>query len=52
MSEERMIIEQAIQGDPNAFEQLVLTHQKAVYNLALRMVGNPEDAQDLAQEAF
>ena len=52
MSEERMIIEQAIQGDPNAFEQLVLTHQKAVYNLALRMVGNPEDAQDLDQEAF
>ena len=51
MADERSLIGQAIQGDTGAFEQLVLQHQKAVYNLALRMAGNPEDAQDLAQEA-
>ena len=35
-----------------AFEQLMLAQQKQVYNLCLRMSGNPEDAFDLSQEAF
>lgn len=52
MSDERLLIQKAAAGDQNAFEILVTTHQKAVYNLALRMVGNPEDAADLSQEAF
>ena len=39
-------------GDVNAFEALVLEHQNKVYSLALRMVGNEEDARDMAQEAF
>lgn len=39
-------------GDESAFETLLLEHQKKVYNLALRMVGNEEDAKDMAQEAF
>ena len=39
-------------GDEAAFEELVRLHEKKVYNLALRMCGNPEDAADAAQEAF
>ena len=39
-------------GDEEAFAQLVRLHEKKVYNLALRMCGNPEDASDAAQEAF
>lgn len=50
--QEAVWIRQAAAGDPAAFEQLVLTYQKPVYNLALRMVGNPDDAFDLTQEAF
>jgi len=34
------------------FESLVLRYQNSVYNIALRMSGNPDEAQDLAQEAF
>ena len=52
MSEEQELIHKAIEGDELAFESLILTHQKMVYNLALRMTGNPEDALDVSQEAF
>ena len=45
-------IEKARAGDTAAFEQLVLDHQNRVFSLALRMVGDREDAADLAQEAF
>ena len=50
--EERAVILQVQQGDANAFEALVTAYQKQVYSLALRTVGNPEDAADLSQEAF
>ncbi len=50
--EEREIIEKVLSGDTEAFEALVIEHQNKVYSLALRMVGNEEDARDMAQEAF
>lgn len=52
MQEELELIHKAAEGDHDAFEQLVLSYQKQVYNLTLRMAGNPEDALDLSQEAF
>lgn len=39
-------------GDTDAFALLVKAYEKQVYNLCLRMVGDPTDAEDLAQEAF
>lgn len=50
--EELRSVESVLGGDVNAFETLVLSYEKNVYNLALRMVKNPEDASDMAQEAF
>jgi len=49
---EVQLVQQAQAGDVQAFEQLVLSHQRFVYNLALRAVNSPEEAQDLAQEAL
>ncbi|MGB6876853.1 MAG: sigma-70 family RNA polymerase sigma factor [Candidatus Acidiferrales bacterium] len=42
----------AQQGDAAAFERLYQIHQRRVYSLCLRMVGNTAEAEDLTQEAF
>lgn len=50
--QENLIVQQVLDGDTNAFEELVLEYEKKVYNVALRMVNNQEDAEDITQEAF
>ena len=50
--QEAAIIKQVLEGDVNAFEGLVKEYEKNVYNLARRMTGDPEDAADMAQDAF
>jgi RNA polymerase sigma-70 factor (ECF subfamily) len=40
------------QGDEAAFEQLVLRHQRYVFNLAYRVLGDYAEAEDVTQEAF
>jgi len=50
--EERHIISRVLDGNAAAFEALVLANQRKVYTLCLRMTGNSEDAEDLAQDAF
>lgn len=49
---EQELVTRAKQGDQDAFAQLVEANQNKIYSLAYRMAGNPEDAADLAQEAF
>ena len=39
-------------GDPDAFEQIVLRHQAAVWRTAHRFVSDEAEAEDLAQKAF
>src|SRR5262252_2782395 len=39
-------------GDSEAFRALVERHSHAVYRLAHRMTGNPQDAEDVVQETF
>ena len=50
--QEAAIVRKVLDGDANAFETLVLEYEKNVYNIALRMTGNSEDAADMTQEAF
>ena len=49
---EQELVARAKAGDDEAFAQLMHDNEKRIYNLTLRMTGNPEDAMDLAQEAF
>lgn len=51
MTEQELILK-AKAGDKTAFEALVTQHQKKIFTLTLRMTGNRQDAEDLAQEAF
>jgi len=39
-------------GDPKAFEELVATYQHLVFGVAVRMLGNAAEAEEIAQEAF
>ena len=50
--QELTIIRRVQHGDTEAFSVLVAAYEKNVFNVALQMTGNREDAQDMAQEAF
>ncbi len=46
------LIESCKAGDEKAFAEIVLHRQKKVFNISYRMLGNLEEAKDLAQEVF
>lgn len=47
-----LLIRRAGQGDAGAFEALMAPHERRIYALCLRMLGNREDALDCAQDAM
>ncbi|HVF26175.1 MAG TPA: RNA polymerase sigma factor [Anaerolineales bacterium] len=49
---EETLIHQAMDGDLEAFNQLVLRYQNMAYNHALALLGNPDQAEDAVQESF
>ena len=49
---EARLVKRAKQGDMHAFEELIIQHEKIVYNVALRMMNHSEDAKDISQEVF
>lgn len=46
------LVEQFLQGNKAAFEEIVIRYEQKVFQLAYRLCSNPDDASDLAQEAF
>jgi len=50
--DESAAIEQAKQGNAQAFQALYDRHKRRVYSLCLRMTANTAEAEDLTQEAF
>jgi RNA polymerase sigma-70 factor (ECF subfamily) len=47
-----LLVKRSQEGDVAAFEQLIKHHQVIAYNIAFRVLGNQEDAQDATQEAL
>lgn len=47
---ESELIDQAVNGDKKVLESLLLSVQDMIYNLSLRMLGSPQDAEDAVQE--
>jgi RNA polymerase sigma-70 factor (ECF subfamily) len=46
------LIRRTARGDEEAFEELVEKHKRPLLNTVYRYIGDPEDAEDLAQEVF
>src|SRR5580704_14202867 len=51
-SPEALLLSRAKGGDLDAFEQIVVLHERRVFGLALRLTGSVEDAKDAMQETF
>ncbi|WP_096550127.1 RNA polymerase sigma factor SigW [Ureibacillus thermosphaericus] len=45
-------IKQVLKGDQNAFSDIVSLYQHKLYQICYRMLGNKQEAEDIAQEAF
>ncbi|MCB8999057.1 MAG: RNA polymerase sigma factor [Bacteroidales bacterium] len=52
MHDDRYYIKQILNGDSSGFAVLVDRHKKAMYSFALKMVKVPEDAEEIAHDAF
>lgn len=52
MTDETELIQRAQKGDNLALTELVEEHQQTIYNVALRMCGNADDAEETLQETF
>jgi len=49
---EEQLIDLSVNGDLNAFEEIVRRHEKKIFAVAFRLSGNRQEGEDLAQEAF
>ncbi len=49
---EEQIVRRGLQGDPDALETLFARHHQPLFQTALRLLGNPEDAEDALQDGL
>lgn len=52
MPQERFLIQQCLSGNQEAFRRLIEPHQDFVFRVALSILGNREEAEEAAQDAF
>lgn len=52
VDEDAVLVSSCKRGNVDAFEVLVRKHQKKMFNIAYRMIGNYEDACEIVQDAF
>lgn len=50
--EDQYYIDKTLNGDKHSFGKLIRKHEKYAYTLALRIVKNPEEAEEIAQDSF
>jgi len=51
-TDDAVVVARCLEGDSNAYEVIVTRYQRGLFNVALRMLGNYEDARDATQNAF
>jgi RNA polymerase sigma factor (sigma-70 family) len=51
-TDDAALVVRAKRGERDALEALIQRHQPWIYNIVLRMVGNPQDAEDVSQEVL
>lgn len=51
-NENIIFLEKAKNGDVDAFEKLIASHQEKIYNFAYQLTGNEPDARDISQETI
>lgn len=49
---DRLLIHRVLDGDDQAFEDLMQRYRQSVYNLVYRMIESPQEAEDIVQETF
>ncbi|MGC2793702.1 MAG: sigma-70 family RNA polymerase sigma factor, partial [Candidatus Sulfotelmatobacter sp.] len=47
-----MLVRRCVAGDAAAWEEIVQTYNRRIYNICYRFAGSSHDAEDLAQEVF
>jgi RNA polymerase sigma-70 factor (ECF subfamily) len=52
LEQDTQLVQQCLQGDGSAWEELVRRHTRRIYNICYRFTGNRTEAEDLSQEVF
>jgi RNA polymerase sigma factor (sigma-70 family) len=52
LEQDAQLVQQCLQGDGSAWEELVRRHARRIFNICYRFTGNGTEAEDLSQEVF
>ncbi|OLB87266.1 MAG: hypothetical protein AUI12_07315 [Acidobacteria bacterium 13_2_20CM_2_57_6] len=52
MEQDAQLVQQCLQGDGSAWEELVRRHTRRIFNICYRFTGNRTESEDLAQDVF